>query len=181
MEAAAPNYLFYAIVAILAILIITSIIKKAFKLLSLIIIIIIGISVYNVFVKGVSPTAEVKSYGTDIKYGLAIKDYSSKVKASVDNIKAATEGSMDKDDIDIIVKESENLIRYQKEVQALEHSSKVDFFHDKYSDYLSVIASTSEGVTKVSKLGDNKNIVQINDMVKKLSSNFSNLSELKME
>jgi hypothetical protein len=181
MESVAPNYLFYAIVAVIAILIITTIIKKAFKLLLLIIIIIIGISAYNVFVKGVSPTDEVKSYSTDIKYGIAIKDYSSKVKSSVNNLKMATEGSIDKDDINIIIKENENLNKYQEEVQALEHSSKVNFFHDKYCDYLNAIASTSDGVAKISKLGDNKNIVQINDMVKKLSNSLNGLSELKME
>lgn len=181
METAAPNYLFYAIIAILAILIITSIIKKAFKLLALIIIIVIGISVYNVFVKGVSPADEVKSYGTDIKYGLAIKDYSAKVKASVDNIKAATEGSIDEADINIITKENGNLRKYQKEVQALEHSNKLSFFHDKYSDYLSAIVSTSDGVTKASKLGNNKDIVQLKDMIKELSSSLKSLSELKLE
>lgn len=181
MDAVAPNYVFYIIVAIIAVLIITSVIKKAFKLLCLVIVIVIGVSVYNVFVKGVSPTDEVKSYSADIKYGIAIKDYSGKIKYSVSNLKIATEGSIDKADINTIKQESENLKKYYEEVQALEHSNKISFFHNRYCDYLNVIVGTSDGVADVANLEDNKNIVQINNMIKKISSSLNDLSELKIE
>lgn len=176
-----PNYLFYGIIAILAILIITAIIKGAFKLLLLLIIVVLGISFYNIFVKGVSPSEEVKSYSTDFKYASAIKDYSSKVKASVNNIKAATEGTIEKEDMDTILKESENLRKYREEVQGLQHSSKLNFFHNKYLDYLNTIVLTTDGVTKISKLGENKNLVELNNMLKKLSTSLNGLSELKIE
>jgi len=174
----APNYLFYGLIGILVILFITSLIKKAFKLMTLVIVIIIGISVYNIIIKGVSPKDEVNSYKTDINYTKNIKSYSEKIKTSVGNIKKATENPTKKENVDIISVESENLHKYEKEVFDLEHSSKLNLFHEKYCNYLTSLVKTSDSALKLTKIGENSS-QNVSNVVGKLMDNLNSLAELK--
>lgn len=181
MESIGPNYLFYGLIAILLILLITSIIKKAFKLLTIILAIIIGFSIYNVLVKGVSPKEEIRSYKTDINYGKQVKNYSQSIKESVDNLKEASEGEITKEGLEIIIKENKNLHNYEKEVIALEHSSKLKLFHDKYCSYLRTIVKGSDSALNLANLRDKKNDTDIDNLIQKLVSNVKQLSELNLK
>ena len=138
--------------------------------------IILGFSVYNVLVKGVSPIDELQGYKTNIEYGRSITDYTVKVKSSVANIKAAAESKKtDGSAINIIKTESANLNKYESEALQLKHTKKLDGFHTQYCNYLKTVADSAEGVTKVTNIGDGKNMTGVMD---KLNYSFNQLINL---
>ncbi|MCY6369161.1 hypothetical protein [Clostridium ganghwense] len=180
MEGINSTFLLYAVLAILAVMIVVSIIKKAFKLVAFLVAILVAVSAYNIFVKGVSPQEELTSYSIDVKYGENIKDYSIKIKASVDNLTQAIK-EINTDTLNTIKRENKLLHKYEKEVQALKHSEKLNLFHDKYCDYLKGVVSSSDTAIEVANISENKNVKVLADTVKKINSTFSELTKISLE
>lgn len=182
MEVVNSTFLLYLVLGILAITVVISIIKKAFKLVIFLVMIIAVISAYNVFVKGVSPKNEINSYSTDMKYGESIKDYTVKIKNSVDKLtQVVKEQNLNEDALKTINKENELLHKYKEEVEVLKHSEKLSLFHNKYCDYLKGVINSSDAVVQVANTAENKNIKALIDAVKKLNSGLSELSKVKLE
>lgn len=174
------NLLIYGGIALLAIIIIVSLIKKAFKLVLFIIGIIVVISLYNIFVKGVSPIEELNAYKTNIQYGKDIAQYTLKIKASTDKIKTIMENKkIDEASLKVLKEENDNLLRYQKDVKELKHSQKLNVFHDSYCGYLNTIVITTDAASKLASSGG-KTIQGAEDMLNKLKSGVDNLSALKL-
>ncbi|MCY6485118.1 hypothetical protein OW763_12295 [Clostridium aestuarii] len=175
------TYLIYGVIALIAIFLIVSIVKKLFKLIIFLLVILLGVSLYNVFVKGVSPLEEIKSYKTDIQYGKNIKDYSSKIKTSLDNLKKVVdEKKFDENAFSTIKTENENLHKYKTEAEVLKHSDKLNFFHDKYCGYLNSIVNTADTALELGKLKDNSMITALENIVEKISSTFKELNKLQI-
>lgn len=180
METLNQGYIFFAVLVILAILFVVSIIKKAFKLIVFLIVIVLGFSAYNIVVKGVSPIEEINSYKTDIVYAKDIKDYSSKIKTSVDNIKKVVEEKkVNEQALNSIKVENANLHKYESEVIILKHTSRLEGFHKNYCGYLKTIVEASDSSTKISGSLDNKNISKIEETVKKLNDGLLQINNLK--
>ncbi len=180
MDIVNSNMLIYIILAIIVILIVFSIIKKAVKLLILLIAIFFLFFAYNVFIKGASPVEEVKGYISDVKYAKEIAGYTSKIKASVDNIeKAISSKDKETDKLNILKDENTNLNRYYQEVKSLEHRERLNSFHDKYSSYVKNIADSTAMVYKAYSLTGDKNYKMAEDAIEKIKSNMVNLSKVK--
>jgi ABC-type multidrug transport system fused ATPase/permease subunit len=174
------NLLIYGGIALLAIIVVVSLIKKAFKLILFIASILVLISLYNIFVKGVSPMEEFGAYKTNIQYGKDIAEYTGKIKTSTDKIKIIIEkNKLDETSLNTLKTENANLLMYQKEVKELKHSQKLNVFHDKYCDYLNTIVSTTENAAKLASAG-NKTLKGAEDMISKLKTGIDNLSDLKL-
>jgi hypothetical protein len=174
------NLLIYGGIALLAIIIIVSLIKKAFKLVVFVIGIIVVISLYNIFVKGVSPMEEFNAYKTNIQYGKDIAQYTVKVKSSTDKVKTIIENKkFDDASLKTLKEENANLLQYQKEVKELKHSPKLNVFHDSYCGYLNTIVSTTDTAAKLAA-GGSKTIQGAEDILNKLKSGVDNLSALKL-
>jgi ABC-type multidrug transport system fused ATPase/permease subunit len=171
----------YGGLALLAIIIVISFIKKAVKLALFIVGIILVISLYNIFVKGVSPVDELNAYKTNLQYGKAITEYTVKIKTSTDIIKDIIESKkMDEASVNTLNAENAKLIQYQKEVSELKHTEKLNLFHDNYCGYIKTIASTAETATKLAGNG-NKTLQGTEDIINKLKAGIDSLSELKLE
>lgn len=182
MEGVNSTFLLYIVLGILAITIVISIIKKAFKLVIFLVIITAAISAYNVFVKGVSPKEEINSYSIDIKYGESIKEYTVKIKNSVDKLtQVVKEQNLDENALKTINKENKFLHKYQEEVAVLKHSEKLSLFHDKYCDYLKGVVSSADTAVQIANAAENKNIKVLTDTVKKLNSGLSELSKINLD
>jgi hypothetical protein len=173
--------LIYGGIAILAIIIIISLIKKAIKLVLFIGAVILLISLYNIFVNGVSPLDELNAYKTNIQYAKDIKDYTEKVSSSVNNIRNIIENKkLDASAVKTINDEDSKLHQYQNEVKLLKHTKKLDFFHNKYSEYLSTIVSTTDGTVKITETGG-KTINDTENLAEKLKLNMDNLTKLELK
>jgi hypothetical protein len=173
--------LIYAGLALLLIIVIVSLVKKAFKIVLFLLSVIVLVSCYNIFIKGVSPIDEFNAYKKDIKYGKSITEYTIKIKTSTDTIKEIVESKkIDETSLNTLKKENENLLQYQKEVKELEHSTKLNMFHNNYCGYLNTIVTTSDTAVKVASSG-NKTLQATEDMLNKLKLGLNNLSELKLE
>lgn len=171
------NFLVYGVIIIFAIFIVVSIVKKAIKLMAFLIILLLGFSAYNIFVKGNSPMEEYNGVKMDITYGKAITDYTIKIKKSVDNIKLAVEGEkVDTNSKNTITLETQNLHKYEKEVQLLKHSEKLNAFHKKYCGYLNTIVLGTDGTEKLAKIGDISNMKL---SMKNINSGMDELWKLK--
>ncbi|MCY6356128.1 hypothetical protein [Clostridium sp. ZS2-4] len=182
MEGVNSIFLLYLVLGVLAVTIVVSIIKKAFKLVIFLVMIIVAVSAYNIFIKGVSPKEEINSYSIDMKYGESIKDYTVKIKNSVDKLtQIIKDQSLDENALKTINKENKLLHTYQEEVEALKHSEKLSLFHDKYCDYLKGVVSSSDATVQVANAAENKNIKVLTDTIKKLNSGLSELSKIKLE
>jgi hypothetical protein len=175
------NLLILGGIAILAVLIIVSIVKKAIKLVLFIGAIIVVISLYNVLVNGVSPMEEFNAYRTNIKYSRDIAQYTVKIKASTDNIKDIIESrKFDEASIKTLKEENSRLLQYQSEVQALNHTKKLNFFHDSYCSYLNTVISASDSTVKLATAGG-KASQGVEDILGKLRASVDNLSNLKVK
>jgi preprotein translocase subunit SecF len=173
--------LVYGGLILLAIIIVVSLIKKAFKLILFIASIVVLISIYNIFVKGVSPLDELNAYKTDIQYGKDIAEHTVKIKASTDKIKEIIESKkLDEASLNTLKAEDAKLLQYQKEVKELKHSSKLNTFHDSYCGYLNTIVSATDATAKLTSTG-NKTFQGAEDMLSKLKLGIDNLSALKLE
>lgn len=180
MEALNQGYIFFGVLIILALLFIVSIIKKAFKLLVFLLVIVLGFSAYNIIVKGVSPIEEFNGYKTDIAYARDIKDYSLKIKMSVENIKKVVEDKkITEQNINSIKTENQNLHNYENAVVSLKHTSRLDGFHKNYCGYLKTIVEASDASEKISGNLDNKNISKFEETVKKLNDGLIQITNLK--
>lgn len=182
MKGINSTFLLYIVLGIVAITIIVSIIKKAFKLVIFLVMIIAAVSVYNVFVKGVSPKEEINSYSIDMKYGESIKDYTVKIKNSVDKLTQVVKNqNLDENALKTINKENKLLHKYQEEVEVLKHSEKLSLFHDKYCNYLKGVVSSSDAAVQVANAAENKNMKVLTDTVRKINLGLSELSKIKLE
>jgi hypothetical protein len=168
-------------IAILIILIVISLIKNAIKFAMTIVGIIIAFSLFNIFVKGVSPIEEFNAYKTNIQYGKDVAQYTSKVKNSVDTIKNIVE-SKKLDETTLVTLKAENtkLLQYQKEVKELKHTKKLDLFHDQYCGYLNTIISTSDATVKLATAGG-KTMQGAEEILNKFKANVENLTSLKLK
>lgn len=182
MEVVNSTFLLYIVLAILVITLVVSIIKKAFKLVIFLVMVIFVISAYNVLIKGVSPKDEINSYGIDMKYGESIKDYTVKIKNSVDKLtQIVKEQNLNENALKTINQENKLLHKYQEEVETLKHSKKLNLFHSKYCNYLQVVVNSSDAAVQAANVTENKNIKVLTDAVKKLNSGLSELSRMKLE
>ncbi|MFD3157805.1 hypothetical protein ACFIJ5_13195 [Haloimpatiens sp. FM7330] len=176
------NYLFYIIAAFIVLFIILAIVKKAVKLVIFLIILLMGVSAYNIFIKGVSPKQELNSYKIDIQYGREIKDYTVKIKTSVDNIKKVLESEkIDAENIKVIKNENSNLHEYEKQIASLKYSSKLKFFHREYCKYLKKIVNGSDTTLEVANGSQNKNIKLAKEVIDNLTLSIDNLTEFSKE
>ncbi len=174
------NLLIYGGLALLAVIIVVSLVKKAFKLVLFIATIIVLISLYNIFVKGVSPIDEFNAYKTNIQYGKDIAEYTVKIKASTDKIKNIIESKkLDDTSMNTLKTENANLLKYQKEVKELKHSPKLNLFHEKYCGYLDSIIATTDAAAKLAT-GGNKTFQGAEDMLNKIKTGIDNLTGLKL-
>ena len=172
--------LIYGGLILLAVIIVVSIIKKAIKLVITIAAIILLISAYNILVKGVSPIDEFTAYKTNIQYGKDIKSYNSKINVSVSKIKDILENKKtDETSLNTLQSESTKLRQYQKEVQELKHTEKLNLFHNKYCDYLNTIVATTDSAAKLATVG-NKTLQGAEEVLSKLKTGIENLVSLKL-
>ncbi|MBC8061042.1 MAG: hypothetical protein H7Y18_10280 [Clostridiaceae bacterium] len=176
MNSINTSYLGIGIIALFIILLVVFIIKKAIKLLVFLIIIILVISAYNVFVNKVKPIDLFNGFKTNISYGKDITDYSVKIKTSVANIKDAMGNkSLDAKSANVLKEENENLNRYLTEVKPLEHTEKLNSFHNSYCEYLKSIVGTSDNAIK---LASSKNISGLNELLEQFNSGLDQLTKL---
>jgi hypothetical protein len=174
------NLLIYGGLALLAIIIIISLIKKAFKFILFIAAIIICISLYNILVKGVSPIEEFNAYKTNIQYSKDIAEYTVKIKGSTNKIKDIIENKkLDEISLNMLKTENAKLLQYQKEVKELDHSSKLNLFHNNYCGYLNTIVATTDTAAKLAS-GGTKALQGTEDMLSKLKVGIDDLSGLKL-
>jgi hypothetical protein len=172
--------LVYAGLVLLAVIIVFSLVKKAFKLVLFMGSIIVLISLYNIVIRGVSPIEQFNAYKTNIKYGKDIAEYTVKIKASTDKIKGIIESKkLDEATYNTLKLENENLVKYQKEVRVLEHSPKLNTFHNNYCGYLDKIVDTTSTAVKLASTG-NKTLQGEEDILNKLKGQIGNLSSLKI-
>jgi hypothetical protein len=172
--------LIYGGLALLAIIIVVSLIKRAFRLILFVAGIIILISLYNIVIKGVSPIDEFNAYRTNIQYGKDIAEYTVKVKGSTNKIKDIVENKkLDEVSLNMLKTENAKLLQYQKEVKELEHSSKLNSFHNSYSGYLNTIVTTTDAAAKLAS-GGTKTLQGTEDMLSKLKVGIDNLTGLKL-
>lgn len=167
--------------AVLIVLIVISLIKHAIKLVLTIVAVILAFSLFNIFVKGVSPIDEFNAYKTNIQYGKDIAQYTSKIKASVDTIKGIVESKkLDDTNINTLKAENAKLLQYQKEVQELKHTQKLDPFHQQYCGYLNTIITTSDSAVKLATTGG-KTIQGAEEILNKFKANVESLASLKLK
>jgi hypothetical protein len=172
--------LIYGGLALLAIIIVISLIKKAFKFVLFIAAIIICMSLYNILVKGVSPIEEFNAYKMNVQYSKDIAEYTVKIKGSTNKIKDIIENKkLDEASLNMIKTENSNLLKYQKEVKELKHSSKLNSFHNNYCGYLNTIVATTDAAAKLAT-GGTKTLQGADDMLNKLKAGIDNLSGLKV-
>jgi ABC-type multidrug transport system fused ATPase/permease subunit len=175
------EFLILAGLVLMAVIIVVSVIKRAIKLTITIIGIIIIFSLVRIFVYGVSPVEEINAYRTNIKYGKDIAQYTAKIKSSTDKIKAILEAKKyDDASIKELNEENNKLLQYQKEVQALEHTKKLNFFHENYCNYLNTIVSATDATAKIAKAGD-KAIQGAEDTINKLKLGLDKLTSLELK
>jgi ABC-type multidrug transport system fused ATPase/permease subunit len=166
---------------LLVIIIVVSLFKKAVKLAISIIVIIVVFSLVRVFVYGVSPVEEFNAYKTNITYGKDIAQYTGKIKTSTDAVKDIIESKKyDEASIKKLKEENDKLKQYQSEVQVLEHTEKLNFFHDRYCGYVNTIVVATDTTAKVAKAGD-KTIQGADELLNKLKSGITELSSLKIK
>lgn len=167
--------------AVIIVLIIVSLIKNAIKFALTIVAIILVFSLFNIFVKGVSPIEEFNAYKTNIQYGKDVAQYTSKVKVSVDTIKGIVESKkLDESNIGTLKAENAKLLRYQKEVQELKHTQKLNLFHEQYCGYLNTIIATSDTTVKLATAGG-KTMQGAEEILNKFKANVENLASLKLK
>lgn len=167
--------------AVLVVIIVVSLIKRAVKLAISIVAIIVIVSLVRIFVYGVSPVEEFNAYKTNIKYGKDIAQYTGKIKVSTDAIKNIIESKKyDEESVKRLKEESDKLKQYQSEVQALEHTEKLNVFHDSYCGYVNTIVATTDTTAKIARAGD-KTIQGADELVNKLKTGLSELSSLKIK
>lgn len=172
--------LIYAALVLLAAVIVISLVKKAIKLVLTIVAIIVLISLYNIFIRGVSPIDEFNAYKTNIQYGKDIATYTGKIKTSTDKIKDILQNKKtDEVSLKTLKEESDKLHQYQSEVHGLKHTEKLKFFHDNYCGYLDTIVVTTDSAVKLADAG-NKTMQGAEDMVNKLKNELDKLSGLKI-
>jgi hypothetical protein len=165
--------------AVLVIIIVISLIKKAVKLAISIVAIIVIFSLVRIFVGGVSPMEEFNAYKTNIKYGSDIAGYTAKIKTSTDAVKDIIESKKyDDESIKKLNEENTKLKQYQTEVKALEHTEKLNTFHDTYCGYVNTIVATTDTTTKLVKAGD-KTIQGADELVNKLKAGIADISNIK--
>jgi hypothetical protein len=175
------EYLIIGGILLLAIIIVVSIIKKAIKLAIAVVAIILLFSLYNIFVKGVSPVDELNAYKTNIRYGRDISRYTVKVNTSVSNIRDILENKKtDETSIKALKEENERLKKYRAEVRELEHTERLRFFHDRYCGYLDTIVATTESAAKLSFTGNNA-YQGAEEVLNNLKSGLENLRSLKIK
>lgn len=166
---------------VLVIIIVVSLIKRAVKLAISIVAIIVIFSLVRIFVYGVSPMEEFNSYKTNIKYGRDIAGYTGKIKTSTDAVKDIIEGKKyDDESIKRLKEENDKLKKYQSEVQALEHTEKLNSFHNTYCGYVNTIVVTTDTTTKLVKIGD-KTIQGADELVNKLKTGLADISNIKIK
>jgi hypothetical protein len=167
--------------AIVIVLIIVSLIKNAIKFALTIVAIILAFSLFNIFVKGVSPIEEFNGYKTNIQYGKDVAQYTSKVKTSVDAIKGIVESKkLDEANINTLKAENAKLLQYQKNVQELKHTQKLNLFHEQYCGYLNTIITTSDATVKLATAGG-KTMQGAEEILNKFKANVENLASLKLK
>ena len=174
------NFLVYWVIALLAVLLVVSIIKKALKLVIFIIAIMVALSAYNILVKGVSPIEEISGYKTNALYAKSVTELSVKIKASVESIKNSMQSkNVDANTINVIKAENEKLHKYQEEALKLQHTKKLNSFHEKYCGYLKTIIDAVDGTEKLAKSAQGKNIDVLQAWMEKINAGLSNLVNLK--
>lgn len=168
-------------IILMAIIIVVSVIKKAVKLAITIIAIIVIFSLVRIFVYGVSPMEEINAYKTNIKYGKDIAQYTVKIKSSTDSIKAILESKkFDDASIKSLNEENKKLLQYQKEIQALEHTKKLELFHENYCNYLNTIVAATDATAKIAKVGD-KTVQGAEETINKLKLGLDKLTSLELK
>ena len=180
MGSLSGNYIVIGILALLAIVFVISIIKKAIKLVIFIILVVVAFSVYNVVANGVSPLDEIKGYGVDFKYASEIKDYSVKIKNSVDNLKTLVSSEkFNETTVKTIKVENENLHKIETQIKELKHTKRLNIFHDKYLNYLNNLVQVSDGSMQIAKVSENPNVTKAKEIVSKLGDGLNLISGLK--
>jgi hypothetical protein len=165
--------------AILVVIIVVSLIKRAVKLAITIVVVIVVFSLVRIFVYGVSPIEEFNAYKTNIKYGSDVAGYTAKIKTSTDAVKDIIESKKyDEESIKKLNEENNKLKQYQSEVKALEHTEKLNTFHDTYCGYVNTIVATTDTTTKLVKAGD-KTIQGADELVSKLKTGLTEISNIK--
>ncbi|MFA9397210.1 MAG: hypothetical protein ACERKV_02960 [Clostridiaceae bacterium] len=173
------SLIIYIVIALFVLLLIVSLIKKAVKFILFIIGIILVLSLVNIFVYGVSPKAEINAYKTNIEYTKDIAGYTSKINSSVDKIKNVVESkNIDENSVATLNEENSNLHMYYEEVNGLDHTKKMDIFHDKYIGYLNTIVSTSDTSIKMANTAGST-IDGSEEMLNKLKDALNGLSIMK--
>lgn len=173
------NLLIYGGIILMAFIIVASLIKKAVKLVLTIVSVIIVLSLINIFVLRVSPIEELNGYKTNLQYSRDIAKYTGDIKESVNKIKAVVESKKyDAASRKTTKEENGKLKKYQKEVSELKHTKKLNFFHDKYCQYLNTIVSTTDYTVKVTA-GSERTLEGAEEILNKLKTGIDNLSGLK--
>jgi hypothetical protein len=138
----------------------------------------VALSFINVFINGASPTDEFNAYITNFKYGISITKYTNSIKTSVDNIKTLIDSKdYSTETLSKIQKEQANLITYKNAVYSLDHSPKLNTFHEKYCNYVNTIVSTSDTTTKFVTTNGSE-IKQVNEFINTLKTSVDSLVEL---
>jgi hypothetical protein len=169
------------LIILAVVILVISLIKKAVKLALFIVVVIIGISLVNIFVYGVSPIDEFNGYVKNFKYGKSITELTGKISTSTGNIKSVMEANkLDKDAVETLKKENENLHSYMEQLKQLEHTSKLSGFHNAYSGYLNTIISISDSTVKLSS-GKNNTLGNVQDMLNKIKGTIGSLTSLSLK
>lgn len=173
------SYIIIGLILLAVILLVISLFKKAVKLAIFILLVIVGIGLVDIFVYGVSPIDEFNAYVTNFKYGRSIAGLTGKISTSVGNIKEILESNKLNDEaVDKLKQENKNLYSYREELKQLEHSSKLDGFHNAYTGYLDTIISISDSTVKLSS-AKNGAIDNAQDLLDKIKGAVNSLTSLK--
>ncbi|MDP4091561.1 MAG: hypothetical protein Q8930_20135 [Bacillota bacterium] len=171
------DYIIMALVILAVIILVVSLVKKAVKLVLIILAVFIGIGVYNIVVKGRSPVDVVNDYVTNFKYGRNVAGLTGKINTSTGNIKKIIEAnSLDKNSVEVLKQENENLHKYKDEFESLKHTEVLNGFHKNYSGYLDTIVGLADNAVKLSANGT---LEGAKDMAGKIKGALDSLVSLK--
>lgn len=174
------NMLFIIVAIILIVLLIISLIKKAIKVIIFIVIILLAFSAYKILIGGVNPKEEINTYKTNIEYGKEIASYTGKIKKSVDIVKQELNSKkFDQDSVETIKEQNKKLEEYQSAVENLPHSKELDYFHDKYCEYLNSLISGTNAAETMIKTGENAS-EKVEALLQKLNLSIENLTKLEI-
>jgi len=173
------SYLMVGLMVLALILIVIGLVKKAIKFALTIVVILIAIALVDIIAYGVSPVDEFNAFVTNIKYGKTIATMTGDIKDSVGNItKVLSDDKLEKADIEILKEENQKLHNYKEQLSKLEHSKRLNDFHNTYMGYLDTIINITDGVVKEASGGETV-ITGASEKLDKIKETINNLTGLK--